>query len=44
MLVNKVILDKGNFGTVFKLIYENEECALKICTVEINEDSALNKF
>ncbi|EGR34718.1 protein kinase domain protein [Ichthyophthirius multifiliis] len=41
---NRLQLDKGNFGIVYKIMYENEYCALKICKIEMNDDSALNRF
>lgn len=40
----RVQLDKGNFGVVYKIDLEGEECALKICKIEMNEDTALNRF
>lgn len=40
----RVQLDKGNFGVVYKIDLEGEECALKICKIEMNEESSLNRF
>ncbi|KAL4468143.1 hypothetical protein ABPG72_019147 [Tetrahymena utriculariae] len=37
-------LDKGNFGVVYRIELEGETCALKICKIEMNDETAMNRF
>jgi predicted Ser/Thr protein kinase len=44
MYTKRIVLDKGNFGVVYKIELDGEECALKVCKIEMKEDTALNRF
>lgn len=41
---SRIQLDKGNFGVVYRIDFEGEICALKICKIEMNDDTAMNRF
>ncbi len=41
---NKELIDKGNFGSVFKILFENELCALKMCKIDMTDESAMSRF
>lgn len=44
MYTKRILLDKGNFGAVYRIELDGDECALKICKIEMKEESALNRF
>lgn len=44
MYGKRIQLDKGNFGIVYKTELDGQDCALKVCKVEMKDDSALNRF